>query len=461
MIDYKNKIVNLTIENLGFNAEGVAKLENTPVFVPFALPGELVKVKIIKQNKNFFIGKLQEVINKSKHRVDAPCSVFTKCGGCQLQHLNYNEQLEFKSSLVKDTLKKVGNIVYDKIEIVSSKNKYNYRNKLTLQVREVLNEVKIGFFANHSHRIVEVDECPLQQDLTNKVITVFKSFIKSYKVSAYNELTKKGLVKNLVARQFNDQLLVAVIINGEQLPNAEEFYNLLKQTFKTVTLYVNINKEHNNVVIGKTSKLIKGEPYLEEQLQNLNVKTEVVSFMQVNNDIRNKIYNNVLEKIKDFSPQAVVDAYSGVGLLTGIIAKNVDSNVYGLEIQPKAVEASNKLLKENNLQNKVTNVLGDCVETLPKVMKNNSKTTLVVDPPRKGLNKQIIQTILKVKPKQIIYIACGLPALARDLAYLTNTKNINSEQSTNKAIYKIKDVKAYDMFPQTKHIETVVELTLI
>lgn len=459
----KNEIITVRIVSLGMNGEGIAKLDDAPIFVPFALPDEQVEAKIIKVEKNFYIGKLERVLQKGNNRVSAPCPVFSKCGGCQLQHLNYSEQLNFKTNLVRETFKKVGNIENAVNPCVKSEKEYNYRNKISLPIRQVNNEIKVGFYATNSHRIIEVEHCPLQQELTNKVIKIAKNFIIENNVSVYNDDTKKGLIKHLVAREFNNAILVALVINGQKLKEAHKLYELLKSKFEKVTLYLNHNTKDNNVILGETNTLIGGEPYLEEELYGIKLNTGVVSFMQINNDIRNKMYQEALKKVNEFKPITIIDAYSGAGLLSGIFAKNTNANVVGLEIVEEAVEASNEMLKQNNLQNKVTNILGDCSVTLPQVIKNTiGKTTLVLDPPRKGLDKTIIKAILDAKPKQIIYIACGLTKLSRDLGYLLNKKDIETDKlvETKNPIYELVSTTPYDMFPQTKHVETLVELRL-
>ncbi|MDD4210823.1 MAG: 23S rRNA (uracil(1939)-C(5))-methyltransferase RlmD [Clostridia bacterium] len=463
MNNIKNTTQNLIINNLGINGEGIAKLDGITIFLPFALPNEEVEVKIIKEDKHFLKGELKSIITQSKFRVTAPCPVFEKCGGCQLQHLKYDEQLNFKTNLVKETFKKVGNIEFTPNNCTPSDNEYNYRNKISLPIRSVEGELKIGFFANNSHRIVEIESCPLQQNLTNKIIKVFKDFMIKHNIPAYDEENRKGLVKHLVAREFKDALLVAVVINGKEMKEANKLYEVLKQNFNKVTLYLNHNDKSNNVILGARSTLVGGDKFLVEELQGLSVKTGVVSFMQVNDGVRDSIYGDALKSIKSFNPQIVIDAYSGAGLLTAIIAKNVSAKVYGLEIISEAVDASNKMLKENNLEAKVQNILGDCSLTLPKLMSDiKNKTTLVLDPPRKGLDKAIINAILVSRPEQIIYIACGLTSLARDAAYLTNTKDILTDKTVEivEPIYEIVSVTPYDMFPQTKHVETLVELRL-
>jgi 23S rRNA (uracil1939-C5)-methyltransferase len=459
----KNDIVTVTITQLGINGEGIAKLQDTPIFVPFTAIGEVVEVKIIKVSKTFYVGKAIKFLQKSSHRVEAPCPVFTKCGGCQLQHLSYSEQLHFKTNLVKETFSKLGFIEPKVNECVKSEKEYHYRNKISLPIRQEEGRLQVGFFANNSHRIVPIEVCPLQKPLTNRVIKVVTQFLKEYKVSAYNSQTKLGLVKHLVAREFQDALLVAVVINGSNLPNAKKLYELLKEHFNKVTLYLNHNTQHNNVILGSKNTLVAGEPLLVEQLHGITLKTDILSFMQINNDIRDKMYAEALQKANAFSPSTIIDAYSGAGLLSGIFAKNTHAAIIGLEIVLEAVTASNEMLKKNQLQHRVKNILGDCATTLPQVMKEQSgKTTLVVDPPRKGLDKSIIRAILQSKPQQIIYIACGLTTLARDLGYLLNTKNIDTEQKkvSPMPIYEVVSVTPYDMFPQTKHVETLVELRL-
>jgi|LGOV01.1.fsa_nt_gb 23S rRNA (uracil1939-C5)-methyltransferase len=460
----KNQILNIIVEVQGINGEGVVKTTEPTLFVPYLLSGEEASVKIIKTHKKFLIGKLIEITKISKYRTEPKCPVFTKCGGCQLQHQQYEDQLEFKTNLVTETLKKVGRIETEVDFCVKSENEYEYRNKISLPVRDVEGNVKLGFFAGGSHRIVEIQSCPLQQNLTSKVIKIFKEFMISNNISAYNEYKQVGLVKHLVAREFGNKLLVAVVINGQAMPEAIKLYEKMSEEFGEVGLYLNHNTKKNNVILGSENTFVAGLEFLEEELMGIKLKTEVLSFMQVNNDIRDKIYSSVVDKIKSIKVDNIVDAYSGAGLLTGLLAKNVDNRVYGLEIIKEAVDASNKMLSENKLEKNVTNILGNCTKTLPELIKKlEGETSIILDPPRKGVSREVIRAVLKTKPKQIIYLACGLTNLARDLSYMLNIKSLKTGEFNlkPKPIYKIKSVTPHDMFPQTKHVETLVELELI
>ncbi|MGD9901313.1 MAG: 23S rRNA (uracil(1939)-C(5))-methyltransferase RlmD [Spirochaetales bacterium] len=464
MLYKKNDRLITTIDVLGINGEGIVKSTSPILFVPYALPKEKVEVQILKVLKNVMYAKLIKVIEPSAERVKPVCKVFEKCGGCQLQHLSYKEQLQFKTNMVAETLKKVGNIGFDVNSCTPSANQYEYRNKISLPVRKVNGELKIGFFTFNSHDIIEINSCPLQQEKTNRLIKLFKGFMTQYGIEAYDETSNSGLVKHLVAREGEDGLIVTVVINGNTMPNLNDLKTMLKNEFNNFGLYLNINTQNNNVILSEKSVFAGGEEYLVEEQNGITVKTASVSFMQVNNDIRNKIYSRIIEMINFKNPSTVIDAYSGAGLLTGILAKNTNAKVYGLEIVKEAIESADQMLKDNNLTNRVTNILGDCAVTLPKLMEEvNGDVSLVVDPPRKGLDRSIISGILKSKPSQIVYLACGLSALARDLGYLLNTKDLDETKNVlnPKPIYKIKSVTPYDMFPQTKHVETLVELVRI
>ncbi len=440
----KNDVLTLDIVDMGVNGEGIAKHENIVIFVPFALVGEKVKAQIINTKSSFYVAKLIEILIKSNHRVEPNCPVYKKCGGCALQHLSYQKQLEFKTNLVKNNLKKLGGIEVDVLNCIASNLQYGYRNKIQMPVAEYGGGFQIGMFANFSHRIVPTSTCYLQDELTNKAIKIVNEFMQENSVSGYNEQTGKGLIRHIVARSLNNQILIVLVINGKNVNNIEKLTQKLQQTYNSFGLYLNINTKNTNVILGNEFKHIYGLKYLTNAEYGISYSIYPQSFMQVNNYVKTLIYEKVFEIIKQNNFDAVIDAYSGAGLLSAMIAK-VSKQVYGVEIVQQAVNSANMLAKENNLTN-LTNICGDCAVELPKIISNlkNKNSCVVLDPPRKGCDKIVLESIKNAKPNAIIYISCNPATLARDAKILTENS------------YKINFVQPFDMFPQTPHVETMV-----
>ena len=435
----KNMDLTLEIIDLGINAEGIAKHEGAVVFVPFALVGEVVNVHIIYAKSKFYVGKITEIIKPSPHRTTPLCPHFKKCGGCHLQHLSYTEALNFKTTLVKNTLTKIGKLnVENLVEPCVASTPYGYRNKFSFPVG--FNKVPfVGMYKENSHEIVKIENCHIQQPWAKPIIDVFNKFMLENNISVYNEQTKTGLVKHLVCRLEQNQLLVCVVTNGNALPNHQALVEALKPHFNTFGLMLNINTLNNNVILTNQYKHLYGIKTIKMFENGLNYEISLNSFMQVNTQIANQIYAEVQNVVKN---EVVVNAFSGAGYLSGLICKTA-KHVYGIEIVESSHQNAETLKQENNLTN-LTNILGDVSEKL-KTIKDYS--FIVLDPPRKGCSKQVIETILNVKPKNILYISCGPATLARDLNLLSTHYTLNF-------------VKPFDMFPQTHHVETLVSLTL-
>lgn len=440
----KNDIVTVKIISLGYNGEGISKDLDKPIFVPFALEGEVVKVKIICIKKDFYIGKLEEILKNSPYRVAPKCSVYSKCGGCQLQHLSYDKQLEFKKKHIEDCFKKIAGIDIKANETVKSKD-YEYRNKFSLPIGyDNEGNIVIGMYANNSHRIISIDNCIITESWNKEVISLTKKFIKEYKITAYNEITHKGLLKHLVARKVGKKISIILVINGKELPYKERFVEILKENLKyDFSFYININLLNNNVILGDTYKTIYGENPIDN-FENILTEIHPNSFYQVNNEIKEKIYKAVLRNVQDNN---VIDAYSGAGTISNYVAKYFKENkkdlkVYSVEIIPEAVEGAKKTSKLNNVEDIVNHNLGDCAKLVPGIAKEISNCVVIIDPPRKGCDLSVLEALNKANINKICYISCDPSTLARDVKILLNNYTINS-------------LTPYDMFPNTKHIECV------
>ncbi len=451
------------VSAIGSNMEGIVRTQDFVCFVPFALVGEKIKFKVLKVTKNIAFCKLLEVLTPAEQRVRPRCRVYGKCGGCQLQHLRYKDQLKLKSTTVKDCLKKIANVDFEVMPCVKSDLEYEYRNKLQLPVRCDNGEVKIGFFAQNSHRIVEVSECPIQNSWCSDIISAVKQFVIDNKVSCYNEFTGDGLLRHVVVRKVDFSLIITLVINGKTLPNADKLIEILSKKFKKFSLFVNENFENSNVILGEKFTLLFGEDSYQTEEFGIKYKVNVQSFMQVNNYVKSKLYSSVIDSVSADENTVVIDAYSGAGLMTAMLSKNA-KKAYGIEIIKEAVDAGNDLAKENGLENKVKNICAPCEEELPKLISRlkveNNDISVVLDPPRKGCDKKVIDAILSAKPDKVVYVSCSPQTLARDLGLLTGTLYYDGNELKKSTevnpIYKIEKVQPYDMFPQTKHVETLV-----
>ena len=458
----KNDILKGTISSMGYNGEGIVKYQDgTVCFVPFAIEGEEVSFKVLKTNKNIAYCKLEEVLKSSEDRALPNCPVFKKCGGCQLQHLNYSSQLKVKSDIIKDCFYKIAGINISVEPAVKSDSEYGYRNKIQFPIRNTKNGNVVGFFAENSHRIVEVDYCPIQIDGAKDLIYCFKKFINESGITCYNEETKKGVLRHVVARNAGSALSIIVVVNGKSLPKQEELIKILKSKFSEFSLFVNENTSNTNVITGEKYTKIYGQDFYYKQDFGIKYPVMCQSFMQVNDNVKQKLYSAVLSKIEGDN-LTVIDAYSGAGVMTAMLSK-VCNKAIGIEIVKEAVESANILAKENGLENKMTNICAPCEDVLPDIISKetsqNGEVIVVLDPPRKGCDFSVLNAILKEKPKRVIYVSCSPQTLARDVGILTNKLTYNLGQlvkNDGEGLYEIESVTPYDMFPQTKHVETLV-----
>ena len=427
----KNQKYIVDIVDYGANGEGVAKIDGIPVFVPFSIVGEQVEVVIIFVKKDFAIGKLLSVVKTSEHRVEPRCAYYGKCGGCQLQHMDYGEQLNYKTNFVKNSLKKYAGYTGDVKKCIVSAKEYLYRNKFSFPVGKIGKKIIVGMYRPLSHNLVEIENCSIQEDCRD-IIDCFLKYANECDVDA----------KHLVARTNGDEILVAVV-SAKKLQKLQNFAQYLQQKYKKVHILNNINTKNNNVILGDKDIIVCGDGQICYNEFGVVYDINIHSFMQVNNDIKRQLYNKVLAEID--SDNVVIDAYSGAGLLSAIMAKKCKS-VYGIEIIKEAVDSAEKLKKENAIDN-LENICGDCAVILPNLVEKVKTDTIVLDPPRKGCDKKVVDAILSVLPDKIVYISCNPATLARDLKMFMDK-------------YEICLVQPFDMFPQTANVETLVILKL-
>lgn len=449
----KNKEYILEITGTGFKGEGVAKVENYTIFVPEALEGEKVKVRIVKVNKNFGFGKLIDFEVKSKDRVEPICSIYNKCGGCQLQHYSYHKQLDFKRQRVVDAVKRIGKIDIkdeDIKETIGMEDPYRYRNKVQMPVREEGGKIKIGFYKSRSHDVVEVKECFIQEKVADKAIHVIKEWMEKYNISAYNEKKNKGLLKHIMVRKAfknNDETMIVLVTNSKTIPYKDELIESIRENIPTITSIIhNINTKNTNVILGQKCVTLWRKDYITDYIGKFKFNISPLSFFQVNPIQTEVLYNKALEFADLKGNELVFDAYCGTGTISLFLSENC-REVYGVEIIKEAIDNAKINAKQNNIHN-AKFIVGKSEEEIPKLIDQGKlPDVIVVDPPRKGCDEKLLKSISKTNASKIVYVSCDPGTLARDLGLL------------NELGYNTKKVQPVDMFPMAAHIENVVLLT--
>ncbi len=463
-----DELVGLVVA-LGANGEGIIKIDGTVVFVPFTLVGEKVKFKVLKVASKCAYGKVIEVLTPAEMRVRAKCPVFGKCGGCQLQHIKYLNQLKIKEDNIATTFKKVANLSVDVKPAVKGDDQFRYRNKLQLPVIATEKGTQIGFYAENSHRVVRIDDCIINAPWTKNVIFVFNKYIEEFNIKGYDEKINQGEIREITVKEIKGNLIVTVVSLSENLRGKDRLIEILKQDLKyAFSLYLNVNDKDTNVIFGDKFYLLYGEPEYIGDMLGIKYKIGVQSFMQVNNSVCSKLYSSVRELVDADEDTVVIDAYSGAGLMTALLAKNAKRAI-GIEIVPEAVDCANDLAVKNGLSDKISNYQGKCEDILPDIIKkerlNNSKICLVLDPPRKGCDIKVINSIIESNIDKIVYVSCKPSTLARDVGLLVGTLETvgneikKAEKPANR--YEVTFVRPFDMFAQTKHVETLVCLNKI
>lgn len=425
------------------NAETVGVVDGCTVFVPQMIAGETARVRVNYVKKNVAYGAVVELLEKSKKRVAPPCPHFGKCGGCALMHVSYDEQLSIKQNKVAANLKKIGKLDVDVLPCVPSGKTFGYRNKLSLPVSGTRGNVRVGMYERNSHRVVDTRGCSLGGDWATTLVTLFTQYCNEQKITPYNEKDFTGEVRHLVARFVENQLLVTVVSNGEFAKNLTPFADLLSKHFKKFGLFVNINDYKNNVILGKTTRHICGIEYIEGTHLGVKFRLRASSFFQVNDGVKDAIYAKVRELLDVSKTEILVDCFSGIGILTNVLASE-NFDIYAIEIEPSAVKDACEMAQLNTSP-RVHNICGDVNVELPKIIEANTgkRFTIVVDPPRKGLGAGICETLAKSNADNVVYISCDSATLARDLAQLADA-------------YAVTYVQPFDMFPHTDQVETLV-----
>ncbi|MCB2305231.1 23S rRNA (uracil(1939)-C(5))-methyltransferase RlmD [Clostridium estertheticum] len=445
----KNEDYIITIDNMGYEGEGVGKIDGFTVFVAGAIVGEKVLIKIVKISKNFGFGKLLEIIEKSISRIEPVCDIYKSCGGCNLQHIDYAAQLDFKTNRVNQVINRIGKL--EKVIVhptLGMESPYNYRNKVQLPASNKNGEVKIGFYAARSHDIINMENCYIQDSVADIVVKLTRKWIKEFNIQCYNEENHQGILRHVMIRKGSKtgQVMVVLITNGKSLPYKEEFIAIITKKIKgIVSVIQNINSEKTNVILGETCVTLWGKDTITDYIGEFEFEVSPLSFFQVNSVQTEVLYDKVLEYANLSGGEVVLDAYCGTGTISLFLSQKA-KKVYGVEIVPQAIENAKINAKVNNVEN-TEFLVGEAEVTIPKLINDGViADVVVVDPPRKGCDKTLLEAISHMGPKSIVYVSCDPGTLARDLGIL------------NELGYITKEIQPVDMFPQTAHIECVARI---
>ena len=416
----KNKEYIVDIIDNGFDGEGIAKIDNFTIFIPNSIKGEKVKILIVKVLSSHAFGKIIDIIQKSKNRTESDCSTYKRCGGCSLRHINYSETLNMKRNSVQSLANKMLNTKIKVENTVGMENPYHYRNKAQYPVGiDKEGKTVIGVFANRTHEIIPIENCLIQDEKTEEIAKYIVNYITENHISVYNEKTRKGLIRHIVTKigKRTGEIMVILVINGKEFPNEKQFAETLINKFPNIkTIIKNINEKNTNVILGEKNITIYGEGYITDQLEELTFKISPLSFYQVNPVQAEQLYMIGVQSANITKEDTVFDLYCGIGTISLFMAKYA-KKVYGIEIVKQAIEDAIENAKINNIHN-TEFITGDVEEVLDDLI-NNKKIIpdiIMVDPPRRGLDKTSIKNILKIKPKKLVYISCNPATLVRDLA---------------------------------------------
>lgn len=443
-----NQEIKLTVQRLGIHAEGISSLEGYTFFVEGALPGETVSALITEKKKSYGKAKLLKVLSPSPYRSPPPCSLFGECGGCQFMHLEYSQQLLAKKQRLIDALERIGKLKDFQVEdCLPSPQTLGYRNKIQLPVLPGKNSVRLGLYATHSHRLVDVEHCLIHCALGEFVYSFLRQHIQHASVVPYNPETGKGELRHVLIKTAvrTEEVLVVFVTNGEASPELIQFaHHLIEKCPAVKGVVQNIHKGKENVILGTQFHLLAGQNFVTDTLCGLTFKISPASFFQVNPQQAEHLYALAIESAHLQGDETVLDAYCGVGTLSLILSKKV-KRVLGVECVPEAIRDARWNALKNGVEN--TEFYCDASETFIQKLKEKIDV-IVLNPPRKGCDPSFLHGIKKTNCQKIVYISCDPATLARDLAIL---KEIG---------YEIQRIQPVDMFPQTAHVETVVHLQL-
>lgn len=437
------------IIGLGHSGEGVGRFQDFTIFVPQALPGEVVEVQVSEVKKNYAKAKLTGVKQASAERVEPLCSVYQNCGGCQLQHLSYAGQLNAKRQQVVDAVTRIGKLADVVVHpTMGAANPWYYRNKMQFPVGKAGGKVAVGCYSQGTHAIINTENCCIQHAVNNTIADQVRRIVTEFNIPTYDERTGEGVIRHVMGRvgTATGEVMVALVTAVDKLPSQEKVIAALRQAIPGLTSIVqNVNPKRGNIIMGETTRTIWGKDTITDKLGDLTFHISARSFFQVNTEQTVLLYGKAVEYAGLTGQETVIDAYCGTGTITLFLAGQA-AKVYGIEIVKPAIVDAWQNAQTNTIEN-VEFIAGDAVEVMPELYRNGVRPeTIVVDPPRAGCEPKVLETFVKMKPERIVYVSCNPASLARDLAIL-------AEQG-----YQTVEIQPVDMFPHTHHVECVAKL---
>ena len=456
----KNMELELLIEDIGVNGEGIGKAEGAAFFVKDTVIGDRVLVKIMKMKKHYGYARLLKVLSPSPYRAEPMCSCYRQCGGCQLQVLDYMQQLQYKEKKVRNNLERIGGFRIEETEndrqgilfhpIIGMEEPFFYRNKAQFPVgTDKAGRIITGFYAARSHNIISNRKCFLGVGINEQILDIVISFMEQYRISPYDEESGKGLVRHVLIRYgfATQEIMVCLVINGCGLPQSKKLVEELQKLPGMASIMLNVNQKNTNVILGERMINLWGRDYITDYIGNIQYQISPLSFYQVNPVQTKKLYETALDYACLTGNEIVWDLYCGIGTISLFLAQKA-KHVFGVEIIASAIEDARNNANINGIEN-VEFFVGKAEEILPPWYEREKlrADVIVVDPPRKGCDMKCLETIVKMQPERVVYVSCDSATLARDLKYLCGQG------------YQIREVQPVDMFPQTTHVETVCLLS--
>lgn len=456
----KNDKITVTIEDIGVNGEGIGKVDGYTLFVKDAIIGDTVETVITKPKKHYGYAKMLNIIEPSPYRVPAKCPVARQCGGCQIQELSYQAQLDFKAKKVYGNLVRIGGFAPEFLDqvmqpICGMEEPFYYRNKAQFPIGTDKNgNIVTGFYAGRTHQIIPNMECALGVPVNQDILRIIVDFMNEHHITAYDEETQRGLVRHVLIRYgfTTKEIMVCLVINGDNLPDFEELVDQLTQIDGMTSITYSVNCENTNVIMGQEISVVWGQGYITDYIGDIKYQISPLSFYQVNPVQTEKLYGLALEYAELKGEEIVWDLYCGIGTISLFLAQKA-KKVYGVEIIPQAIDDARNNAKLNGMDN-VEFFVGKAEEILPEYYmryerehgKRAYADVIVVDPPRKGCDETLLNTMVEMEPERIVYVSCDSATLARDLKYLCEDG------------YELVEVTPVDNFCMTVHVETVVKL---
>ncbi len=451
----KNETVIIKIEDISVNGEGIGKADGYPLFVKDAVIGDVIEAKVTKAKKNYGYGRMMKIIEPSPDRVQAKCPVARQCGGCQIQELSYEKQLEFKTKKVRGNLERIGGFAPELLDevmepICGMEEPFYYRNKAQFPVgTDKDSKVITGFYAGRTHHIIPNNQCVLGVSVNEEILHIIVDFMNRRGIPAYDEETGNGLVRHILIRFgfTTKEIMVCLVVNGDKIPFSEELMDNLSKIPGMTSISLSVNRERTNVIMGKEIKVLWGQGYITDYIGNVKYQISPLSFYQVNPVQTEVLYGLALEYAELKGDETVWDLYCGIGTISLFLAQKA-KKVYGVEIVPQAIDDARNNAKINGIDN-AEFFVGKAEEVLPREYDKNGiyADVIVVDPPRKGCDETLLSTMVQMKPERIVYVSCDSATLARDLKILCENG------------YELVKVRPVDQFCHTTHVETVCLLS--